>query len=536
MKARFFFAAMAVLAIVGCNKDVNEGPAAAADGTTSLVSVKLKATGTMSKAFEYGSEEENAIQSATFYFFDADGAAYEVAEGTNAVEVTATELTRNEGENAESIEAFSEVILVLKSHKAVPPAQMVALINAGDYSNKTLAELEAAATEFETEAGFVMSNSVYEGDQGVVTATQILPENIFVDPSLEGEVGDVYEGTVEVEPVVIYVERVAAKVRVNAETNENGLIPVEGADNTYVEILGWEVTNTTATSHLIKKYAETTLFTPFNNAAFFRSYWAASHADAEAIHGLTFDDIANELGAEAYYHENTLEQAAIAEGWVNDVDKAGKDDKYGEGIQAAQLIVAAKLVDANGEPKEFAKWYGVDYENGDALKATMINNAAKQIYVKAADNTYTGITIDDVTFYQIDDQTSYYEEGWNGDFRYEVRVMATEGTQYYNAKAEEMSADDVNDILNKIEPAMIWAGGNTYYFTLINHFGDAKGIVRNHIYDINITSIKGLGTPVYNPDMYITPEIPNEQDGFHLTAQINVLSWNVVSQDVELGF
>jgi hypothetical protein len=44
----------------------------------------------------------------------------------------------------------------------------------------------------------------------------------------------------------------------------------------------------------------------------------------------------------------------------------------------------------------------------------------------------------------------------------------------------------------------------------------------------------GFGTPVYNPDHVITPEDPDEQPAANLAAQINILSWSVVSQNVTL--
>jgi hypothetical protein len=51
-----------------------------------------------------------------------------------------------------------------------------------------------------------------------------------------------------------------------------------------------------------------------------------------------------------------------------------------------------------------------------------------------------------------------------------------------------------------------------------------------------VTGVKGFGTPVYDPEQVIIPEIPEDQDALNLAADINVLSWNVITQEVELGF
>lgn len=565
MKTKLFFAAMAAVAIVGCNKEP-QGVNPVENGQTSYLAVSIKATGSMTRAdevdnpedFEYGTYDENAIATAAFYLFDDAGDPYILEDGTNMVTVATKDLTANQAKPTENIEAYSKVILVLKGQKDEPPTQMVALINtAKTYAGSTLAELQAASTDIATSGYFTMSNSVYAAnkpDGQPVVAVPVLPENLFTDP-VPGEndqVGNAYQAPADAEvvPVEIYVERVAAKVRVKVDeelVNDSNLILVDQETDTYAEITGWEVTNTTAESHLIKNYAYTDLFSPVNNPVFFRSYWAKTIESASAIHGLTYGQINNELGASSYYHENTIDPTPELDEngmWYNDVDKDGVDNA--EMTQAPQLIVAARLCNADGSTKAFARWYGKDYADVEGLKANMINNAAKQIYVEddktQQTNDYRGITVDDVAFNQVDDQTSYYDVAeYDGNRRYEVIVEPVEDMVYYKYDATQdkmvvMTESEVVSILSKIAPAMIWEAGQTYYYSLISHFGDAKGMVRNHIYDITISGMKGFGTPVYDPTKIITPEPTVEQDAYHLTAQINVLSWNVVSQDVELGF
>lgn len=570
MRKNVLWALMLAVGLVSCNNE-NEAPEVdvPTEGETTFLSVSLKAAGSMSRAesnpesFEYGYEDENKVENATFYFFDANGDAYTVADGTNAIVVTSKELTTNSNEPTENIEAYSKVILVLKGKTATPPAKMVALLNVATpnaYAMKSLIDLQAMTTKYKTTNGFVMSNSVYKNELGEVVATQILPENIFTSPNPTGNEGAEYapEGDLaNIKPVQIYVERVAAKVRVKVGISEGTVVkggstlyPVEGAEGTYVKVLGWEVTNAAKTSNLLKDYADTDLFNPVNNPAFFRSYWATTTSTANPTHKLTFnyffadDSEANKVGDEEYYHENTLSPTNEVGKWFNDLTLAGA-------TKASQLVVAAQLVDAEGKAKEFAKWYGTDYENGNALKAAMINNAAKQIFVKDEENStdaetkYKSIGVGDVVFYQIPYTTSYdsNSEDETKNRRYEVRVKADASKTYYYVDADgkvvaydnAKENETVTDILATIEPAMIWTSGYTYYYTIIDHFGDADGIVRNHIYDININKFKGLGTPVYDPKEIIVPETPITQEFYHLTAQINVLSWALVSQEVELG-
>ena len=59
------------------------------------------------------------------------------------------------------------------------------------------------------------------------------------------------------------------------------------------------------------------------------------------------------------------------------------------------------------------------------------------------------------------------------------------------------------------------------------------GVVRNHYYIITVNSIRNLGKAVNVPDERI---IPNDDDvkNYFVAAKINVLSWKVVRQSVDL--
>jgi hypothetical protein len=80
----------------------------------------------------------------------------------------------------------------------------------------------------------------------------------------------------------------------------------------------------------------------------------------------------------------------------------------------------------------------------------------------------------------------------------------------------------------------------TYYTLDIKHLGAAGktgeyGVVRNHVYKVNITDITGYGTPVYEGTTdFVTPEKPEDVMSF-VSAQINILSWRLVENDYTLG-
>ena len=59
------------------------------------------------------------------------------------------------------------------------------------------------------------------------------------------------------------------------------------------------------------------------------------------------------------------------------------------------------------------------------------------------------------------------------------------------------------------------------------------GIVRNHIYDLTINKIEKLGTSVYDENEDIIKQTINEKT-YLIAAQLNILSWKVVNQSVDL--
>ena len=114
---------------------------------------------------------------------------------------------------------------------------------------------------------------------------------------------------------------------------------------------------------------------------------------------------------------------------------------------------------------------------------------------------------------------------------YQVKAQLKEGVTVY--KGEEEATNECNTNMGK-SLAEIRKEGRAYYYTDVAHLGTAKGIVRNHYYQIDVNSIKGFGTPVYDPDSEFVPVVPEDTQTY-LAARINVLSWRIVKQTVDLG-
>lgn len=208
-----------------------------------------------------------------------------------------------------------------------------------------------------------------------------------------------------------------------------------------------------------------------------------------------------------------------------------------------KFILAATLVDKDGDAVTRITHRGVEYTDKDGLLTQIAQ------YPQTADNTpyyvsdgvssYRMINNNDVEFKTATDLGT---TGTGLDsYRVYVQLKNTVTTLYTSAGVE--ISDGVNKfntaLRTQANSAMIWESGKTYYYTAIPHLGSdgtigQYGVVRNHVYQINITEIKGFGTPVYDSDETIIPVTPAD-DASYLAAKINVLAWKIVEKEVTLG-
>ena len=145
------------------------------------------------------------------------------------------------------------------------------------------------------------------------------------------------------------------------------------------------------------------------------------------------------------------------------------------------------------------------------------------------------------TYTSIDDTQLKCVAGMTGAESYEVSFQLADGVDtanWYSFDGATYTPVDANAVLATVEPAKIWKDGMTYYYADIKHLGSAGsvgeyGIIRNHSYKIAINGVKGWGTPVYDPTAQVVPVKPTDKETY-ISAEINVLSWRVVSYDVTL--
>ena len=575
-----------MLVVASCSsEDVAGDDAQNGKGTTSFLAVNIENVGSApasraytqgTGSYEDGTTEESIINKVRFYFFNGDGTPYLLvkkdpsqAESVNYLDKS---VEQHGGNNDQTVETKTDAVLVIEGDTKTVPASVIAVINPDVLENTTLhngksmtiSELRTSATGskfYDTTNGFVMSNSVYESAGQDICSTPVA-NNVFStsDKALRN-------------PVDIYVERVNAKVNAKIDKNykrtgetENawsqnaegkyqikvGSIDVttyeENTNSTptthkypvYAVVQGWQVADANGKAEVCKQiktswFAGELGINPWTTSDYHRSFWSESVPfNSGAVTGAnrpvnpSFKDInmplSDGFAATPVYTLPNTPDAVVKNPKTSDND-------------LTKLIVAAKLVykDADNSYKtaQVCQYRGLTYLGEDAVKKQIVGGF-KQYLKNTATGGYQSIEASDITFKTVPGSSVVKD--------YEVvATLASNVGELYVKDGETyktVSKDDVNAALAKEEAQVRSTDGATYYYTPIKHLGDAGklgeyGIVRNHSYQVTIQNIKGFGTPVYNPDQKIDPMIPSDENTY-LAASIKVLSWRVVSSNVDL--
>ena len=542
---KYLFIALAALGFAACAEKVEMGnqPIQNGEKEQSFMAVTFTADDiTRADDGEYaaGTEAERAVNSAYVFFFKEDGAAFYVTDGdtsTNSGSKNYIEVDlEKEGENMNNVSDVNKSVLVLKNYKGEYPAQLVAVINwTPENKAYTLENLKTKMTDLGNATdGYVMCNAAYLDNAGKEKyTTDVRIENIV--KLTAGESVEDAKARAMATPVVVHVERVAAKVEFAAKQNGKFHVGEVNSTPVYAQITGYELYNDYEESWLMKRIDPTwtaaTIGFNWNDANWFRSYWAKSIAksfdnnsfswdyntEAEKFNSTKFNGDAT---LPLYCCENTREWSE-----ANDV--------------RTKVIVKARLVDANDNTVELVNWYGKYYVGEDTVKAVVANTLANNYYypTNAEHTNFTGIEGGDIecTMRNVVDAKAF-------EVFFQLSDVGEAKTwyEYKDGQYVAIALDVLNERLAAVEPALVYNDGMTYYYTNIKHLGATDttaefGVVRNHLYRVNVTDIVGYGTPVYNGSTgFLTPEKPVDVSTY-VAAQINILSWRIVDEDYELN-
>lgn len=540
---KYLFIALAAFAFAACSEKGEEGTQTLQKGELeqSYLTITLAADDMGTRAetpvYEEGLEDERKVESAYVFFFYENGSPFIVTwdslnSGRNWIKL---DLPKDLTDKTGSVSDISDQVVIINNYKGEYPDKILAILNwTPNNDTYALSTIQDSIEELGDETnGFVMSNSVYSNEnadtsKAVVDAVQLTANNIG-----KMKPGETTPNNA-VEPVILHVERIAAKVRYTAEgdttTGIDGLYDINAEDDDgnkiYAKVEGFELFNDHEKSYLLKRidatWTATELGFPWNNPAWFRSYWANSI------------DISFPNNTFAWSHDD------IDRGAANNYTYLG-ENTLSEAENRTKVIVKAKLGKVDGdkfEAVEIANWFGKNYiGEGNLLKevANMLNG----LYFYSTDGiTFTGIEPEDIMCMQRGGDKKAYEVYFILSDKANVGKAKT-WYKYENGTYNPIPADKLNDELKNVQPALVYKEGMTYYWLDIKHLGTKDstaefGVVRNHIYDVNISKISGFGTPIYDPNQdFVVPEKP-ESVASYVYAQINILSWRVVENDYEI--
>ena len=591
-------AAVALLAAACSSDEPNGGPDTTGKDGQAFMKVRINyADGgrATAGAFENGRDFEHTVSTARFFFYDDQQNYVTEASVWNGGNPNPANPDNIEyfGNNVLVLSGldnnnFPKYMLTVLNAPAGFTSKMTLQETADDIFAQAADKTDGGIY---SGSNFIMSTSSY----GRTDADEPAFVNVLTTGNFKLSASD---ALAENNSVEVYVERLAAKVSVGVDNEAEGLVydaekgmyklritvsgdPNDqdqagdniGAADVYIKFNGWALSNTRKSTHLCKDIASVTAGLTFNwdNAArgFFRSWWGASVGYGSAVSTADLNQFSfNELNKK-FYNE-------MAAGVDNDTYKtyvdycaentntaehfnSGKKNAEGYDLVNPQVVTSVLLgattymeVTENGvtelKPVDLILYNGL-YFTDKALRDYAMR------YVQGLDklNYYT----------KVDGKEEYHQLSADfakvlttGENASDVKVVADEtaftGKTIYTKNADGNGytpvADNatvisaLNTSLAKVEGATGYKDGQMYYNIPIEHHYEATGkaleegeygVVRNHFYQLTVNSIKRLGHGVYDPTKDIIPD-EEEDPKYYVGAHINILSWKVVKQNVEL--
>lgn len=586
---KFYSLALAGALMLGAcssSDDLKDGGATANEGK-SYIAVNIKSVGTAGAGtradgdypqgggiYEDGTENEGAISKVRFFFFNSDGSAYIMKnKNVNYLELLdASVSSAGDAGHLQTIEGKTTAMLVIEGETKTAPAYMVAVVNPqtlskledkayresqlrDEFTDKSFVKITTDGTGNKQYGGFVMSNSVYAENGARVCASS-------VSGHVEANRDDATNN-----PVDIYVERVVAKATTTVNTDEGWKKITSGDDegkykikvgkinidaehekDVYAVVQGWGLADENETAELEKQIDVTSNnwtsailgIDPWTSPDYHRCFWSSSvpftpKGGTNPIVNHKFSDFTTQFGTTPLY---TCPNTPTYEEYnTQKINEKPYDNTL------TKVLVAAKLVyyddDNNSHPADICKYRGMQILGAKNVLTQVAKDYSDYWTVDKNDpNKHILLAPEDLEYTRTDLAGADLQS-------YEVRPVLKANVKVYKKKSDgsgSFEATDSNDELNALlaqSPVQVRKEGMTYYYTPIRHLAQNKtemgyyGVVRNHSYRITINTISGFGTPVYNPDEIIVPVIPKDTETF-LAARINVLSWRVVTSNVDL--
>lgn len=516
-------------------------------GSTAYAKVNITMGGSGSRAisdsgFESGTKEEGAVNSITLVLYNEAGTEV-VAYGTVSNETPAKE---NGTDNVS--DKYDKTVELTMLGAKEDAKKVIAYINTtADITSTIDKALKNEISDFGESGAFAMTSAgLFNGENWTVAAD-------IADGSIYDSQSEATSGNTK---TTIYVERLAAKVTTsiaaNVDTDAN--YTIYGVDGKEYELefdtdnAKWAPTQTATSMYTLKNpWTETLEWAEGTN----RSFWAAgvnytaTYVKDQGLQNM-LDYVSSKdlissgigMGSSDYTMEHTYGQSVVNTDGYNALGAATSVILLGQyKVKETTTSQEAEKFEAEeGEGYDFyllltdseAQTYTI-YTKEELMQYLLENSTKEDLY--DSESGGEKITKDNVA--------DKLELIWDG----EKASYTLEGSAYIASSSggrEEFKGFVTTN-------ARHYNLGYTYFFIPIEHNGGENavrqyGVVRNHSYKLNITEIKNLGAPLDDDHFGEDPEHPGTDDPIKpdpknpsiLKAEINVLSWHVVDQNVKL--
>lgn len=542
--------------------------------------------GASDDGFQDGTNAENEAKEATFFVFDSNGNCKSIQTigltGSTAGSSTNKPYTEKiynavlVFDNITAENKYSgEIFCVLNATSAIKAygGTNIEGLNKSDFLKK----VGDWCTNCQSAGTFIMTNSAYKETKDETTS------EICGTPFTADDFKQSAKAALDA-PIDIYVERVVAKVTTNKSSSwqNNGVEnPLNKNQTLTIRITGIEIANIAKTAYLFKNLGNVNTTWPtwsisgfdMHDVANKRCYWEDMPNSLEfgnknystIINNATatnkvYPELQNDnYSSNTYIHPNTYRKNGEATNYTCVLVTAqllNKTTTTGEGGTSTDTYTPADLV-----------WMMGSYIDSIGAKNILCQYLASEQYaVKEVDSdnktSYTQITNEDLKWTQKQDKSATETAPINDlkDYQAVAQVALkkkeniTRTVTKYNfltneeGKKSDNTAYTIYDadaylVSNHKFFAEVFKDGLCYYFVNIDHAGvlgnskpedtSYEGVVRNHIYNLELNSIAGIGTAVFDPDKVIVPVIPPHDNFSYLAARINVLPWKLVKQTVD---
>ena len=560
---------LACTALVGCtnnddivnNNESNDG----LKNFVTKVSVNFPDINNNSRAvFNNGDPMEYNVESIVVKFYDANKTY--LGDGTTGTWTTNT--------NGNTVTKTADVTFRSVSQ----PYYAVAFVNdpttPNDLQQKTIAEMKevkftdsqiSIATAANLADGkFFMTNSSYVDGGEIVQEVNVSESTLEILGEDDLDKVKESEAYKETPTADIYVERVVAKVNLGVNLGNSGTNQlVDGEEDLYklkyvdtggnekndfsnyaIKVVGWGLNATNKNFYALKKIDKNWASTWYNTG---RSYWAiddnytsgtylsdasfssVTEGTAEltkdqkaslSLNYYTLDEITGTLDAPQYCYENTTD--------ANETAKAA----------FTHVVLKAQYYEKSGDT--WASVANTDYiyrinqtiYNATSMKTLVANVLMSKYDFFASAEATTAMDAATV----VSKVNLVVNEN---DVNAIASINLAEGVV---AKKKDGTTATITDWTKEFNGGTIigYKGGFCYYTIPIKHFNVGEdalghyGVVRNHWYNLSVTSIAGFGEPGSSDP--IIPEDEEELKDWIVKCNININAWSKVTQgDITVG-